>query len=220
MTTEEVIDGIEDLNGIGRVMPRGLVSPKTRAQALVEAKAPNNPKLQSALKNGVVLEADLYHAAKVSGGGGIVDLLKPGNNKRAGKSSFNENRLDAGEFLLMDRIGLKWGVSAGTDESDVKYITDYEDTATGKVIPNAILNADLIITAGTRPIIKLPVSKFIETAVNPTKQIAAVVLQQAKELNPSEVFSIKLEMPEGSVIPATENYFVKVNFGGLITQPK
>jgi hypothetical protein len=213
---------MEDIATLGSM---GIAS---REQVLLQNFMSKDPEVNKAVKEGDVLDLTLKHRAKITSSSGIVNLLKSGNDKRDGVSDFENQNLEEGLFLVLTRIGFKWGsteVDDTTDEapSKIGYVSTQQDV-NDKDIPNTLLNANLVLLRNGKRVFQMAVSEFVTmqeyAGNNVKKEDFKVFINQVKKLAPKDKIELQLHMPENTTFPATTPatyYYVEVSIGGLGT---
>lgn len=189
----------------------------TRAQKFLIANADKlNADVRSNIGNGRWEEFDMYVRRSVTAGNGLQDLLKAGDKAEVGKTSINSNRLDKGTNVAVDKIRVAFAKSATvTDPSKVVYSNT--DTATDA----AILNGDLVITVGQKPVLRLPLAGFFNiggsySAVQGNFDVRT--LQRPFLIPEDTAISLAIQLPDGSTLPVANNFLeVRLMGASLVT---
>ena len=181
--------------------------------------------------------ADFYIRKKLSGGSGIIDLIKETDSLSPSVTNIDKAKLYAGQHLLLMAVGLAYGFSAAAVtvdtidySSNIYKINDVEaDAGAGVVagvgvpvryIPTSIVNSEFEITAGGNRIYKSRTKKFFSEAISgygiEANDENCVLLQAPKIIAAEKL--IKMQMEFGANSPAlVNNHFIEVRLIGIYT---
>lgn len=146
--------------------------------------------------------------------GNIVELLLSSNNRANGKSDFNGKKLDANEVFIVTGAKVAYADATGTNPGAVAYDSDREN------LPAAFVNSILEVYQDGKRKFRMPVSRLL-TQVNSDAQ-SGDLYQMAglMHLAGDSETDIKLVMPEGATIGATNNDFFRIEFEGFRTRTR
>lgn len=146
--------------------------------------------------------------------GNIVELLISSNNRANGKSDFNGKKLDANQAFVLTGIRIAYADAVGNNPAAVAYDSDREN------LPAALVNSMFEVHQDGKRKIRIPVSRLL-TQVNADSQSGDLYQLPGMILlaGDSET-DIKLLMPEGATIGATNNNFARIEFEGFQTRTR
>lgn len=181
-THKNVKDEADDIH---KFAVNELGASKKRKALLERLPQLGNKKLIQDLIKGVqqISDAGLYAVAKCEGS--TISLIPTDSKIKTGKMSFAGAKFD--KFALIHGIYLLY--SEGDSEASEKF---------DKILPTQVVNGDFTMKVDTKPIIyKLPVQKFVSTAMLPTnKPFNYVELDHPKWIVPDKDLAIDIELTE------------------------
>lgn len=177
-----------------------------RVQAESKLRNDRRSHIMEDAKNDIAYLADVLHniSAKITGAGnGTFPLTKSSGNKSVGMQSFDSDKLDAGQHMVIDAACIEFGEALKADNkkpSEVGFLT----------APTAeFLAADVVLKQGNE-LFRMPVSELCNTSVGVSRDDAYRMISHMPIVEASKVFSVYLEFPEGVSLPANaKDYFVK-----------
>lgn len=154
----------------------------------------------------VLVDVTEYITAKITGqGAGIYSVTKSGNNVAVGIQSFNSNKLDSGEHIVIDSIKGGYALELGADNKTVSN-ADYTDAA-----PASLMNSDVIIMQSSKEVMRFPFSEIHNPNPSEKNDDNFRVVGHMPILEAEKPFDIQLEFADGAALPA-EDHFIRIEF--------
>lgn len=177
---------------------------------------------------------DFYVRVPVTGQGGMIVLLQPSNVYNRGVSNIDKNRLPIGTNLILSRMRIGWGTSvAGAilDPASVSYVSENVVAATGiGSCPTPLANGDIKVMVEDKPIVELPVARFLNQSRTPTGMNVGdsadfLLMEALKLVKADRAIRIELYCPTGTLTGAVTSFpavgvsatFVEVRLAGVGT---
>lgn len=148
---------------------------------------------------------------------GTAELLTSSAKEQYGISSWNGKTLPVGTNLTMEGVSLAYGTGAAASTPvSVKYTQD------GNAVDAYFLNGLLQIEIDTKPVLKMPVSRFMSDPKSAMSSIASRLgflrLDAPKLIKSNVPVDIKFIAPEGASFPAgTDLHFFEICLFGPVT---
>ena len=163
----------------------------------------------------VVTDTTEYIAVKLTGSGsGSIPITDSSANKSAGVQSFNSDKLEAGEHLVIDAIKLDYALEVTTDTKKVGNAS-YVDVA-----PAELMNAELVIKQGSE-LLRIPVSDIHNPNLSNNNSDKFRVIGHMPIIEADRSFEVNIEFPKSvSLSGGTDDHFVRVEFRGFKTKKK
>ncbi|WP_053405034.1 hypothetical protein [Persicobacter sp. CCB-QB2] len=185
-----------------------------------KGKLPRQTQEEFAKKSIRITDADVVHASDISNAGSVHPLLRSTNQKVVGVSDFNENTLDVGQNVAVDKIKLGYIMKAKDyvgSPASVKYSSDYAS------FPAELLNSKFLIKQDGKTLLSLPVERFTHAAKStkvqgeedtyhldtPILLIEKKIIEMVIEFNPDQAMD-----------ESVGRHFFQVRLMGAQTMPK
>jgi len=215
------------------VKARTLASVETRDQKFLVAKNKDldeDTQRQLAKGNLKHRDMDFYFRERITGAGGIIEIVKPSNVFKRGVTNLNENTLPALINLVLSKIRVGFGqaIAGGTtDPALVSYVNENTVTSGVGSVPEALVNGHLVVKVDDQPIVDLPIAKFFNNSTTPMGNaiqglaMDSVDLKGMKLIKSKQRISVEIQFAEGHSMPAagTQESFVEVRLMGSGTHP-
>lgn len=157
--------------------------------------------------NPVIMDVAEYIGIEITGqGDGTVKVAKPKNTQATGVQSFNSNKLEAGEHMVIDSMKGEYALETA-DAKEVE-TAHYIDSA-----PADLMNADVVVKQGSTELIRLAFSEVHNPNTSQNNEDNYRVIGHMPILEAEKPFSIELEFPDGTSLPAGD-HFVRFEFRG------
>lgn len=170
--------------------------------------------LQKDLKDGrVSLDDQTMEIKKEISGGSIIQLLDGTSERVTGINSFDKDRLKTGRAFVFDKVAINYDT----------------DAASGKVgelgynaqIPEALLNANLIVSQNGREVHRVPVRNLHAYQLTPGNSNEEFdQTGSLRYLLDDQEVKVELHFPPNVALPTDVKHYIYVRFKGLQTTRK
>ena len=170
------------------------------------------------------VDLDLYIKRLINNAGSTY-VLDTTSVKRIGQAYFDKNVLPEGYNMVIEGIRVAFGkttISGGTTDPTIPVYTN------SGVFDPAIVNGEILITVRDKPIIELPLKRFLNansSAVPGTIQLEyrdTIMLKAMKFIPENTPFKIQVSLADGATLAnsATVYNFCEVDLIGVGTRPQ
>ncbi len=181
-----------------------------REEAYAKLRASQNGAIAATFANDnpVVIETVEYVTANLKGASSIHNLTKASASESVGVQTFDSNKLDTGEHMVIDSV--KGEMAIETIDAKSAGNASYNKTA-----PSELLSADIVIKQANE-LLRFPISEIHKsnpTATNSNEDKYRFV-GHAPIIEAAKVLAIWVEFPEGVTMPEDKDYFFRFSFRG------
>lgn len=162
-------------------------------------------------QQGVSIKDEVKEIRKEIGGqANRIKLLDNQTIKSLGLSSFDKNKTDDGELFIFRHIAIGYATEAtigATGAVNKAYNTD---------LPSTLRNARLLIKVGNDTKLFLPLSELSNYGVAQDTHQDYFQTTGYNFWGSGKDISIEIELPDGIVIPDTEEHYIEVRIKGAV----
>lgn len=163
--------------------------------------------------------ADVRFRRSITGaGGGILDLVKPGDKRQIGISSVDGGVLEKDTVMAVVALGISYGHTATVGVVDASLVR-YSSSEYLATLPTGLVNSEVKFYAGDKKVLECATKKFFANALaeigSEANQENELILPQPKLITDGKVLKTSIHYPDAIAAFAAGSHFLEVRWTGV-----